>query len=195
MTDSTGTGPRGREAATIDWPKVLAEHDRWLRTVLLARLGERQAVDDVMQEVSLAAVEQKAPISDASKISPWLYRLAVTQALMYRRRMGRRRKLTEGYAQRVRPSEADSRTSDPLAWLLADERRKLVRTALERLPARDAEILLLKYGEDWSYHEIADHLGIGHSAVEARLHRARQRLRSELATLDIVEPSIGERHT
>jgi RNA polymerase sigma-70 factor (ECF subfamily) len=70
---------------------------------------------------------------------------------------------------------------------LADERRKLVRTALAKLPRRDAEILLLKYTEDWSYHDIAAHLGIGHSAVEARLHRARRRLRSELAALDVVE--------
>jgi RNA polymerase sigma-70 factor (ECF subfamily) len=107
----------------------------------------------------------------------------VTQALLYRRRRGRWRKLTTGYAERVRPSEADSRDSDPLDWLLADERQKLVRAALSRLAGRDAEILLLKYSEDWSYHQIADHLGIGHSAVEARLHRARQRLRGELAPL------------
>lgn len=191
MTQSTGTGPDDRErvAAPIDWPAVLAQHDRWLRTVLFARLGDRQAVDEVMQDVALAAVEQKAPLSDAGKVSPWLYRLAVTQSLLYRRRMGRRRKLTEGYAQRVRPSESDSRTDEPLAWLLAEERRKLVRVALERLPARDAEILLLKYGEDWSYHDIARHLGIGHSAVEARLHRARRRLREELTSLHVGEPS------
>jgi RNA polymerase sigma-70 factor (ECF subfamily) len=87
----------------------------------------------------------------------------------------------------VRPTESDSRTADPLAWLLADERQKLVRTALARLPARDAEILLLKYGEDWNYHEIAERLGIGHSAVEARLHRARKRLRQELTDLHVVE--------
>ncbi|HVA47831.1 MAG TPA: sigma-70 family RNA polymerase sigma factor [Pirellulales bacterium] len=194
MTKSTGTGQASgqRAAAAIDWPAVLASHDRWLRTVLFARLGERQAVDEVMQEVALAAIEQKAPLADAAKVAPWLYRLAVTQALLYRRRMGRWRKLTENYARRERPSETDSRTSDPLVWLLADERRKLVRVALDRLPARDAEILLLKYGEDWSYHEIARHLGIGHSAVEARLHRARRRLRSELTALDVVEPS-GER--
>ena len=30
-----------------------------------------------MQEVSLAAVRQRAPLADASKIGPWLYRLAV----------------------------------------------------------------------------------------------------------------------
>lgn len=191
MKNSTGLEQSSRQIssqqAAVDWPAVLAEHDRWLRTVLFARLGERQAVDEVMQEVALAAVEQKAPLADPSKVSPWLYRLAVTQSLLYRRRMGRRRKLTEGYAQRVRPSESDSRTVDPLDWLLAEERQKLVRVALERLPARDAEILLLKYGEDWSYHEIADHLGIGHSAVEARLHRARHRLRQELTALHVVE--------
>jgi RNA polymerase sigma-70 factor (ECF subfamily) len=188
MMKSIGAGQPSGQAAALDWPAVLAEHDRWLRTVLFARLGERQAVDDVMQEVSLAAVEQKSPLADASKVAPWLYRLAVTQALLYRRRMGRRRKLTEGYAQRVRPSESDSRTVDPLDWLLAEERRKLVRVALERLPARDAEILLLKYGEDWDYHEIARHLGVSHSAVEARLHRARQRLRQELTALHVIDP-------
>lgn len=171
----------------IDWQAALTEHGRWLRSVLMARLGEPQAVDDVMQEVALAAVAQRAPLNDPTKVAPWLYRLAITQALLYRRRMGRRRKLTEGYAERVRPSEADSRTADPLAWLVADERRSLVRVALDKLPPRDAEILLLKYGEDWSYHEIAARLGIGHSAVEARLHRARRRLRAELATMDVVD--------
>lgn len=172
---------------SVDWPALLTRHDRWLRTIALARVGEAQAVDEVMQEVALAAVRQRAPLADPAKAAPWLYRLTVMQSLLYRRRMGRRRKLTAGYAERVRPSESDSRTSDPLDWLLADESRKLVRMALDRLPHRDAEILLLKYTEDWSYHEIAAHLGIGHSAVEARLHRARRRLRTELAALDVVE--------
>jgi RNA polymerase sigma-70 factor (ECF subfamily) len=171
----------------IDWQAALAEHDRWLRTIVLARVGERQAVDEVMQEVSLAAVRQQAPIADREKIAPWLYRLAVRQALMYRRRMGRARKLTERFGERFQPTEADSRSHDPLDWLLAEERRRMVRDALDRLPPRDAEILLLKYTEDWSYHEIAQHLGIGHSAVEARLHRARRRLREQLATADIAE--------
>ena len=170
----------------IDWPAVLAKHDRWLRTVVFARLGEFQAVDEVMQEVSLAAVRQQAPIADPAKVGPWLYRLAVTQSLLYRRRMGRRRKLTAAYAERVRPTEADLR-SDPLQWLLADERRALVRRALGRLPSRDKEILLLKYTEDWSYRDLARHTGASESAIESRLHRARLRLREELAALEVVE--------
>ena len=68
----------------VDWAAKLAEHDRWLRTIVLARLGERQAVDEVMQEVALAAVAQRAPLSDLARVGAWLYRLAVRQALLYR---------------------------------------------------------------------------------------------------------------
>jgi RNA polymerase sigma-70 factor (ECF subfamily) len=170
-------------ASVIDWPRVLAKNDRWLRTVIYARVGEPQAVDEVMQEVSLAAVRQKAPINDLKKIDAWLYRIAVTQSLLHRRK----RKLVDRFAQRNRPTEQDNRQMDPLSWLISEERRQKVRMAMKRLVRRDAEILLLKYTEDWSYLELAERLGITESAVEARLHRARQRLRGELAALDVVE--------
>jgi RNA polymerase sigma factor (sigma-70 family) len=62
----------------------------------------------------------------------------------------------------------------------------LIRKAIKRLPRQDAEMLMLKYTEDWSYRELADHLGISHSAVESRLHRARKRMRDQLAALDVV---------
>jgi len=145
----------------------------------MARLGEHQAVDEVMQEIALAAVAQRAPLADATKVAPWLYRLAVVQTLLYRRKRGRGRKLVDRYAERFRPGETDEQ-ADPLVWLLADERRRLVRDGLGQLPARDAEILLLKYSENWSYREIASRLGVRESAVEARLHRARAKLRGVL---------------
>jgi len=180
-------GPPGDGA--IDWQAALEQHGRWLRTVVRARLGEAQAVEEVMQEVSLAAVEQRWPLQDHNKVGPWLYRLAVTQSLLYRRKLGRRRKLTDRYANRYHPTEQDGRQPDPLGWLLAEERRGQVRQALKQLVRRDAEILLLKYTEDWSYRELAEHLGISESAVEARLHRARQRLRRELTAMQVVETS------
>ncbi|MGE0610382.1 MAG: RNA polymerase sigma factor [Pirellulales bacterium] len=188
MTEVRGKREAARGASTpgVDWSAAVAAHQRWMRTVILARLGERQAVDEVLQEVLLAAVKQN-PKLEPDRVAPWLYRLAVIQALLYRRKQGRRRKLTERYADRVQPREGQSRSVDPLEWLLAGERQKLVRQALGRLPPRDAEILLLKYTEDWSYHELAAYLGVSHSAVEARLHRARGRLRDELAAMEVTE--------
>lgn len=171
--------------SVVDWNVVLADCDRWLRTVVFSRLRDRHATDEVMQEVALAAVRQAAPLRDQAKAAPWLYRLAVRQVLLYRRKKGRQRKLSDRYVARESPAGASD--TEPLDWLLADERRELVRVALQNLSPRDMEILLLKYTEDWSYHEIAQQLGVSHSAVEARLHRARRRLRAELMALEVIE--------
>ncbi len=172
----------------IDWQAELDQHHRWLKSIVYARLGEPGAVDDVMQEIALAAVKQSAPIQDVSKVAPWLYRLAIRQTLLYRRKMGRKRKLTQRYAERNRPTEvARAPEFNPLQWLLADERQAMVRKAIEKLRPGDAQILMLKYYENWNYHQIADHLGVSHSAVEARLHRARARLRQLLVSMEIIE--------
>ncbi len=170
----------------FNWDSILSQHDRWLRTIVYVRLGEPQAVDDVMQEVALAAVRQSAPINDPQKVAPWLYRLAVRQSLLYRRKMGRSRNLTRRYADRYRPTERDVREHSPLEWLLSDERHASVRKALTNIRSTDAELLLMKYAQNWNYHQIAEHLGISHSAVEARLHRARARLRKELMSMQVV---------
>ena len=175
-------------ASRIDWPAELGRHARWLRTVALARVGDASAADDVMQEVATAAVAKGHQLRDPGSVTAWLYRLVVMGALQYRRRQGRRRKLIERYADRLAPAESNSRERDPLDWLLDDERKTMVRQALAQLPRRDAEILLLKYSEDWSYRQMAEHLGMSESAVEARLHRARQKLRRVLRQMD---PSLA----
>jgi RNA polymerase sigma factor (sigma-70 family) len=170
---------------SIDWARELETHRRWLRTVIYARVRRVEAVDDVLQEVALAAVEQRAPLVDPSKAAAWLYRLAVTHSLLYRRRQGRERRRMERYVRTESEAAPDADEASPLAWLLADERSHIVRQALEQLPPRDREILLLKYTEDWSYRDLAVHLGLSHSAVESRLHRARQRLRDQLMPLNV----------
>ena len=169
-------------AGQIDLTVALAEHGRWLRTVLASRGVERAALDDVMQDVAAAAVAGLPTLKDSQRIAAWLYRIAVVQALLYRRRTGRRRRLVERFSDSgIAPSEEVD--NDPLEWLLAEETQQLVRQAVARLTPQDAEILLLKYTEDWSYRQLAQHLGMSQSAVEARLHRARGRLRTTLARL------------
>ena len=174
----------------VDWSAALQRHGRWLRRVILTRVGESQAVEEVMQEVSLAAVASPAPPrADGAQVGAWLYRVAVRQTLLYRRRSGRRRKLVDAFARRARPAAGESHAPDPLRWLLSAERADLVRQAVARLPRGDADVLVLKYTEQWSYRQLAEHLGTTESAVEARLHRARGRLRAELGRLRLNEDS------
>src|SRR5262249_15513022 len=91
---------------SIDWSALLARHDRWLRTAVFARLRELDGVDEVMQAVAVAAVEQAAPLLDLNKAAPWLYRLAVWQTLLYRRRAGRQRKLAGTYGRQLQANDA-----------------------------------------------------------------------------------------
>ena len=88
-------------SGVLDWGATLAEHDRWLRRVVASRLGESQAVDEVMQDVALAAVAQRSPLHNPARVAVWLYRLAVRQVLIYRRKTGRQRSLVNRYAART----------------------------------------------------------------------------------------------
>jgi RNA polymerase sigma-70 factor (ECF subfamily) len=170
----------------LDWGAVLGAHEAWLRKVILARTGEAQAVDEVFQRVALAAVEQAAPLVDPAKAAPWLHRLAVVQSARFRRKMGRERRALRTAMQHG-PHLGNGYVDDALAWLVALERDERTRQALARLAGGQAEILMLKYGERWSYRQIAERLGISEKAVDARLTRARDRLRQELIALGISE--------
>lgn len=169
----------------MGWAAALEEHARWLRTVILARTREPAVVDDILQELAVAALKQPAGKLHEVQTGPWLYRLAVTQSLLHLRRLGRRRRLMQRFTQVKTRGDADG--VDPGEWLLAVERRQSVRAALETLAPKDREILLLKYSEDWSYRQLAERMGISESAVEARLHRARQRLRAVLIRSAVIE--------
>lgn len=171
----------GMPHPAIDWGRCLVEHADWLRHVIRARTGEPQAVDEIWQQVSLAAVAQRSPLSDPAKVAPWLHRLAVILSARYRRKQGRGRKALAALAEHGAGTGATA--SDPMDLLLARERHELTRQALARLAPRDAEMLTLKYGQRWSYRQIAERLGITEKAVDARMQRAREKLRHELSRL------------
>ncbi len=179
--DNAASAPSERSGGS--WPRLLAEY-RWLRTVVRARVGEPQAVDDLLQEVALAVAKQDAWPRDPAKVAPWLYRIAVRQCLLYRRRAGRQRRLVQRYANR---RAATVREPDPLHWLLGRERDETLRRILQELPDRDREMLMLKHVEGWSYPQIAEQLGVSRHAVEYRLLKARRRLRTRLAHRQLLE--------
>ncbi len=154
-----------------------------MRSAALARLREPDAVDEVLQNVALAVAQARQTGTEIQKTGVWLYRVLLRQCLLFRRRKGRQRKLQQQCLERQEAVGASS--TNPLQWLLASEQRTLVRQALQTLPDREMEILLLKYVERWSCQQIADHLQVSATAVESRLHRARQRLRAKLERINV----------
>ncbi len=164
--------------AAIDWAAALANNARWMRTVVRSRVRDSHATDEVMQEIALAVWQQNSRPTDATKVAPWLYRVAIRQTINHRRRNGRRQRLLAGFARNGAHEEASA--ANPRDWVLAEEVQQSVAVAMEELPPHDREILLLKYTEGWTYKQLAEQLGVKMKTVEHRLMKARRALRRRL---------------
>lgn len=163
-------------SGVIDWAAQLEQHEPWLRRVLRGRIGNRHEVEDLMQEIALAVFRKQDVLpSDPQRVAPWLYRLAVRQAINFHRKKGRK-----SNAHPTSDLEVTDEHGEPLDWLLAQEQQSILRSAIDQLSPRDRDVLMLKYNEHWSYKQLAERLGIKIKTVEYRLMKARKRLRSLL---------------
>ena len=132
--------------------------------------------NDGGEETNQANTESEKPTggvpSDPEKVAPWLYRLAVRQAVNFHRRANRKTKITP-----VADLETTAQDHQPLDWMMAEEQSKHLNDAVSQLSPQQQEILTLKYTENWSYQQISNHLGIPVRSVEYRLLQARKQLR------------------
>ena len=91
------------------------------------------------------------------------------------RSQARHQRKLDGFRQ-TRAS-GDTRRSDPMLWLLAQEERELVHRALEMLDAKGRQLLVWKYVHGLTYREIAARLAVSVHTAEYRVIDARKRLR------------------
>jgi RNA polymerase sigma factor (sigma-70 family) len=131
------------------------------------RLG-RSLAEEVASETFIRAFDRRASF-DRSRVDarPWLFGIAAN--LMRRHWRTERRRLAALRRLEVRSGEE----------ALIEERADLV-AALDALPAREREALLLFALADLSYEEIADALDVPIGTVRSRLSRARDRIRKQL---------------
>lgn len=124
-------------------------------------------VDDVVQEVFVAALKRQRHFRGDASLWTWLSAIAVNQC---RSRLRRRRSWRRwvGFQR-----ERDDRSPSPV---VRDETSQRVREAVAQLKQEDREVIVLFYLEEQSIRQIAAMLGKTGNAVEVRLHRARHRL-------------------
>lgn len=151
---------------------VFREHYPVVVRKLQQLVSDRNAAEDLAQEVFLKLYRQ--PPDDLNRIGAWLHRVLTTTAYDYLRQLGRSQALrVKEEAQAAAESQAAPSNEQLLleAW-----EKDLVKRALGRLSERDREALLLKQ-QGYSYHEIADRIGVRPAIVGSLLSRAEDRLR------------------
>lgn len=164
---------------------VRAESPKLLRVVRRVLDNEDEA-RDVLQEAFMTAFRALPAFDGRSRVSTWLYRIAVNAALM---KLRRRKRLAECDVDAALPAflEDGHRRDVGPAWPPAPDEeverarlRQLVRDKIAELPESFREALLLYDLQGLSTGEIAAALSISTAAVKTRLHRARQALRALL---------------
>jgi RNA polymerase sigma-70 factor (ECF subfamily) len=161
---------------------VVAIHKPRITRLVYRLLGWPADVDDMVQEVFLAALTKCRKFRGESALATWLTVIALNKCRTHRRGLLSRWRTLRRASRR--PVQLQSAAD---AAAMKDDTLAQVRESIKKLNARDREVIVLHYLEDRGVAEMADLLKLRTNAVEVRLHRARQRLKK------LLEPLVEEK--
>lgn len=142
-------------------------------------LQEREEALDVLQDVMIRFV-QSYRHKPASQWPPLFHRVLNNALIDRMRARGRLRRRFWGYADDDPLETLASDRPGPAQHLAASDLGDSLVAALEELPLRQRQVLLLRTWEQLSVEATARALGIGEGSVKTHLSRARARLREVL---------------
>ncbi|MGB8953125.1 MAG: sigma-70 family RNA polymerase sigma factor [Candidatus Aminicenantales bacterium] len=151
-------------------------------------LGSHEEAEEVAQDIFFQIYKSAGNFRHQSKLSTWIYRIAVNVSLNFIRDNKDFRwlksldSLLEKEPQQAAPHLLLNSKS-PEILLQEKERKKLIQQALASLPEKQKIAFVLNKIEGLSSQEIADVLEVTLSSVEARLHRAKANLQKKLIPL------------
>ena len=158
---------------------------RYMRRAYFAALGLVGSHDDALdlsQEAFARAFRARTSLDPDRPFYAWLYTILRRLCFNFLRdRNTRARKLAEAAGWLSDEASTRAAAHNPGRVTEQAELRRSVAQAIEGLPDRQREVLVLKEFEGLRYREIADLLGIPIGTVMSRLYAARRQLAGSLA--------------
>lgn len=163
--------------------------------LVLRMVGRPDEAEDMAQEVFVQVFKAVATFRGDSKLSTWIYRIAVNLCKNRLKYLGRRKsevqdeyeaaeeKAELGVARGVTTSDL----SRPDQLVEGYQLERIVELAIAEMDPDFREILVLRDIEDLSYEELSQITGLADGTVKSRLHRARGMLKAA------VERKLGEK--
>jgi len=164
---------RARAGDSAAFETLVRRHLRAAYAVACSVLREASDAEDVCQDAFIAALEQLDTVQP-EKFVAWLLRIVKNRAISIQRQQQVRRSMPLEWANGARGRE------DPAADAERSALRQRLEAALEPLPAKQREVLLLHDLEGWKHREIGDLLGMKEGTVRYTLFEARRAVRARL---------------
>jgi RNA polymerase sigma-70 factor, ECF subfamily len=133
------------------------------------------AAEDITQECFLRAYRALPRFRGEASFYSWLYRITINLCLNYLRRQAHQVSTAQDSEVSAPPV-----VDDPSVVLETQERERLIRSAIDTLPAHYRVAIILRDMEGLSYQEIADILSIPLGTVKSRINFAKRLLRKAL---------------
>lgn len=165
---------------------MMRRHNRLLYRTARSILRDDAEAEDCLQEAYLQAFRSISGFRAEAKLSTWLTRIVINQALARLRRDKTRDARVsldnvldiDGRVDGVEATQ--SNPAQPDAAVLREELRRLLERHIDRLPTAFRTVFVLRALEELSVEETATMLGIPDATVRTRFFRARGLLRETL---------------
>ncbi|WP_067473356.1 sigma-70 family RNA polymerase sigma factor [Actinomadura hibisca] len=174
--------PADPAADALSWDEL--PHQAPLLQSAMRMTRNREDAEDLLNETYLKAFRCRHQFTPGTNSKAWLFRIMTNTYISFYRQQRSRPVLVPFQSEwgeetgAARPAEAQrSAEAEVLAHFTDPE----VKEALRALSAEFRAVLYLADVEGYAYREIAERLGIPLGTVMSRLHRARARLRRDLA--------------
>jgi len=161
---------------------------RYMRRAYYAALGFVGSPEDAMdlsQDAFARAYRARHRINPDMPFYTWYYQILRRLCFNFTRdRSLHRRKIRDQKSWIVDDATFRSSERDPQRNIEREEIRRKVREAIDTLPDREREVLVLKEFEGLKYREIADVVGIPIGTVMSRLYSARKHLAAAIEEME-----------
>lgn len=154
-----------------EFASLVKQHSRIINKVSYFYATEALPFDDLRQEIYINVWRSLEKFRGDSKMSTWIYRVAVNSALMALR----------SAKPKFETVNLDFSPID-LSSELSDEQREnlqAMHSLIGRLGEMEKAVILL-WLDEYSYDEIADTLGLKRNTVATKIHRIKEKLSKSL---------------
>ncbi len=152
-------------------------------SLILRMVRRRDEAEDLTQETFIKAFNSLPSFNAEYAFSTWLYKIAVNNCIDHFRKKRLKTfpldnpiQVKDGELQRDFPDNDGT----PESGLMASERQKQIQDAIDSLPEKYRQAILLRHAYNKSYEEIAMELNIPIGTVKVRIFRAREMLKKKL---------------
>lgn len=152
---------------------------------VLGLLQNQEDAQDITQDVFVEIFQSIKDFEGSSKLSTWIYRIAVQKSLEHIRSSQRKKRSGIIFSlfgkEHLFPVATSSPFHHPGIKLENKERASILFEAISKLPANQKTAFTLHKVESLSYVEIADIMMLSISSVESLMFRAKQNLQQILS--------------